>query len=219
MADPAGLLRVELPALSRRVGAPRYLLARMPTAEEFFLAMPAAVPETRCFEAMPVEGRRETVWQTGRWIEEIVRAVIVEPALPADVDLGADEEHVALSLLRAWGWLEAADVQALRARYADAGRLDRVSLLDAVLAQSPVLSAPGAALSGILRQMARHTGRLPSELVRLPVAEFFFDYRVILSEAMRAKQGRRGAGGAINDAANGPDEIPIDDDEDGPWPT
>lgn len=141
MVDPAGLLRVELPALSRRVGAPRSLLARMPTAEEFFRSMPAAVPETRCFEAMPSEGRRETVWQTGRWVEAIVRAVIVEPALAADVDLGADEEYVTLSLLRAWGWLEAADVQALRARYADAGRLDRVSLLDAVLAQSPVLSA------------------------------------------------------------------------------
>ncbi|HXG77492.1 MAG TPA: hypothetical protein VNJ53_13080 [Gaiellaceae bacterium] len=166
-----------LPWLAERLGRPAYcraeplvaapgddapippgalvLEATWPPAR-ILLGLPASAPGAPCYEPLPPAARRDTQLAWAEWVDRFLAACLVRPRLDtpeAVAWLGQDREPLAVGLLRLWGWVPEDDGRILR------------------------LGAPP--VRALLRQLARQTRRLPSELLERPLPALVFDWRVM----------------------------------------
>jgi hypothetical protein len=80
--------RIPVPWISDRLGGPRYILVREPSALVFLAGFPG-----------PDADRREKeLWQ-----DRILAAVVIAPRLDDPGRLGRDREHVLRTMLERWG--------------------------------------------------------------------------------------------------------------------
>jgi hypothetical protein len=120
------------------------------------LGLPATAPGAPCYEPLPPAARHETQRAWAEWVDRFLATCLVRPRLEtpeAVAWLGPDRESLAVGLLHLWGWVPDED-----------GRITRLG--------TPPLRA-------LLRQLARQTRRLPSELLDRPLPALVFDWRVM----------------------------------------
>lgn len=184
-------LPIPLPRASGRAGRALHLELREPTAAEFFDGAPDFYPGTECFAKAGAEGQRANLVEQAAWIEQLIDRCSRPGTASA---LGADHDHVVTFLATRWRW----------------SSLDGTEL-------GPAWAMPGPNTRTILRRLSERTGRLPSELMRMPISDVMFDYRIFFERDAKVLGRRRGhlrVVGAMNDASL-PAEMPGGPEPDG----
>lgn len=176
---------IALPTLTTALGRPVIALVEpliplpsdVPTVPADALVIETIWPSAHVLLTMPATSRRTAAdvalddvdqaqaaraWEN--WVDRFLAAAIARPRLRAsdipDV-IGADREHLATSLLRCWSFLQEVD-----------GSFPRI---------------PAPAVRDLLAFVAARLRRAPSALVREPLPELVFDWRVMLGQSADAQ--------------------------------
>lgn len=147
---------IRLPAASAALGRDAGVRVRMLPARAFYAGVPAAFPhQGACYAALSADGQRRTDVAWELWGEEVLARALVAPRLAIE-DL----------------WVFGADLEPLVHAYLEA----------AGFFVSPAGPDFPAQLLELARRMSRRSGRLPSELLALPVDAFNLNARILVPE-------------------------------------
>ncbi|MBI4637677.1 MAG: hypothetical protein HY727_15170 [Candidatus Rokubacteria bacterium] len=178
-------------------GAPRGLIARDLPAGLFFYGFPDIVPFADCWERDTSAGQRETAQQMERWLDHLLVAAVCEPRLTLEQvhRLGPARDEAVVAYLRTVGWLTERDVlvgeRTMPIELAPAPSVEDDPPPIAAWVLRAVVQTPGQNVRQALRMMAERTRTLPSVLWQLPISEWIFCWRVLLSDKLQEREARR----------------------------
>jgi hypothetical protein len=166
-------------------GERRSVIARdVPTAL-FFAGFPDSVPMARCFEEAGADGRRRIVAALETWVDALLTRVVVTPRLSLELvhRLGPARDTIADAYLRGIGWIEGGPLPTTDAELLAPDRREHLPETWASLGAAVAVPAPN--LRTALRMLSARGRVLPSVLWALPISEWIWNFRVLLSDRLK----------------------------------